>query len=335
MKAIRIQKPGGLDRLEMQDIDEPKPRAGEILVKARASSINFHDYLVASGAAPTEEGRIPMSDLAGEVVATGEGVTEFSVGDPVMSTFFPQWHAGRPAYAYCWGHIPGDTAEGYAREFVTAPEKAFTRVPEGYSLEEAGTLPCAALTAWRALFVEGGLQPGETVLVQGTGGVSVFALQFAKAAGAKVIATSSSDAKLERMKALGAEHLINYRQTPEWGKAAAALCPNGGVDHVIDISGASNLGQSFAACRDAAHVALIGVLAGMAGEVPTAAMMLKQLRVKGITVGSREHQLDMVAGIEAIGLRPVIDSSFPFTDLAGAFRYQETGQHFGKIGLHW
>lgn len=333
MKAIRLPKPASLDTLEVVDLPKPEPGPGQILVRARASSLNFHDYLVVTGAAPTEDGRIPMSDVAGEVEAVGEGVTLFKPGDHVMSTFFPLWQAGRPAFAKCWACIPGDTAQGYAAEYVCNAETAFTHMPEGYSYEDAATLPCAALTAWRALFVEGCLQPGETVLVQGTGGVSIFALQMAKAAGANVIATSSSDAKLERLRALGADHTVNYKDTPKWGEAVAALCPAGGVDHVVDVGGPGNLGNSFAACRDAGHVSLIGVLTGMSGEIPTAAMMVKQIRLKGITVGSREHQLNMVAGLNATGIKPIIDSRFALDDIAEAFRYQASQKHFGKICL--
>lgn len=333
MKAIRLRQPGGLDKLELVDAEQPEPAAGEILVRARASSLNFHDYLVVSGAAPAADGRIPMSDLAGEVVGVGEGVQEFAVGDRVMSTFFPRWLAGEPALSRCWAHIPGDTADGYAREFAAAPEGAFTRMPEGYSFEEAATLPCAAVTAWRALFAEGRLQPGETVLVQGSGGVSVFALQMAKAAGATVIVTSSSDEKLERLRALGADHLINYRTTPEWGKAAAALCDGEGVDHVIEVGGPATLSQSIEAARTGGHVSLIGVLTGMGGEVSTGALLMKQIRLHGITVGTREQQQAMVRGLEATGIRPVIDSRFPLAQIADAFRHQESQKHFGKIVL--
>lgn len=333
MKAIRLPQPASLDTLEVVDMPKPEPGPGQILVRARASSLNFHDYLVVTGAAPTEDGRIPMSDVAGEVEAVGEGVTLFAPGDRVMSTFFPLWQSGRPAFAKCWACIPGDTAQGYAAEYVCNAETAFTPIPEGYSFEEAATLPCAALTAWRALFVEGGLQPGETVLVQGTGGVSIFALQMAKAAGATVIATSSSDDKLERLRKLGADHTVNYKSTPKWGEAVAALCPAGGVDHVVDVGGPGNLANSFAASRDDGHVSLIGVLTGMSGDIPTAAMMVKQIRLKGITVGSREHQLNMVAGLNATGIKPVIDSSFPLEKIADAFRHQESRKHFGKICL--
>lgn len=335
MKVARVQKPGGLDNLQIAEAAEPRPGPNEILVRAAASSLNFHDYLVVSGMLPTEDGRIPMSDMAGEVVETGGAVTEFAVGDHVMATFFPRWLAGMPSVADTWHCVPGDSVDGYASEFVCGAETAFTRVPAGYSPAEAATLPCAAVTAWRGLFAEGGLQPGETVLVQGTGGVSMFALQLAKAAGATVIATSSSDDKLGRAEALGADHLINYKQTPEWGKAVADLCERGGVDHIIEVGGQGTLSQSIRACRTGGHIALIGVLTGMAGEVPTGTIMMNQLRVHGITVGTREHQQQLVRALEANGIRPVIDTSFPLDELADAFRYQEAQTHVGKIGIHY
>ncbi len=330
MKAIRLRHPAGIDSLRLEEMTDPDaPRRGEIRVRIRASSLNYHDYIVVVGGIPTPDGRIPMSDGAGEVVAVGEGVTEFAVGDHVVSTFFPNWLDGR-AIPGGFAGVPGDGADGYAVEEVVAPATAFTRAPAGYSHAEAATLTCAGLTAWRALVTEGGIKPGDTVLVQGTGGVSIFALQFAKAAGATVIATSSSDAKLERLRALGADHLINYKTTPDWGQAAARLT-GGGVDHVVEVGGAGTLPESIAAVRIGGHISLIGVLAGYAGPVPTVQLMAKQVRLIGITVGTRREQQDMVKAVEANGIRPVIDRHFPLAELGAAFRHQESGAHFGKI----
>lgn len=330
MKAIRLRQPAGLDNLKFEDMAGPNaPGRGEIKVRLRASSLNYHDYLVAVGGIPTPDGRIPMSDGAGEVLAVGEGVTDFAVGDAVVSTFFPNWLDGRPIPGGFAG-VPGDGADGYAREEVVAPATAFTHQPRGYTHAEAATLTCAGLTAWRALMVEGGLKAGDSVLVQGTGGVSIFALQFAKAAGATVIATSSSDAKLERLKALGADHLINYKTTPAWGAEAAKLS-DGGVDHVVEIGGAGTFPESITAARIGGHISLIGVLAGFAGPVPTVQIMGKQQRVIGITVGTRRQQLDMIRAIDVNGIRPVISDHFPLAELGAAFRHQESGQHFGKI----
>jgi NADPH:quinone reductase-like Zn-dependent oxidoreductase len=253
----------------------------------------------------------------------------------VVSTFFPRWRGGELTREAMSG-VSGDRdADGYAREEAVVPAAALTRPPAGYTHAEAATLPCAALTAWRALFVEAQVEPGETVLVQGTGGVSIFALQFAKAAGARVIATSSSPAKLERLRELGADHAINYRDDPNWGKTARQLTGGRGVDHVVEIGGPGTLGQSIAACRLGGDIALIGVLTGRAGEVPTAAIMMGNVRINGLTVGSHEHQLAMIRAIEANRIRPVIESSYPLEALADAFRHQESGRHFGKICVEW
>ena len=334
MKAIRTgAKPSTLDALEWVDIDAAAaPGPGEITVDLKASSLNYHDYAVVKGMIPTEPGRIPMSDGAGIVSAVGDGVTEFAVGDQVVSTFFPDWLDGRPPSS-AFARVPGDGIDGYAREAVTAPTHWFTRAPAGFSHAEAATLTCAGLTAWRALFVDYAVKPGDTVLVQGTGGVSIFALQFAKAAGATVIATSSSNEKLERVRELGADHLINYKEVEAWGPKALEITGGRGVDCVGEIGGAGTLDQSMLATRVGGHVALIGVLAGFAGPVQTALLFSKNLKVQGLTVGSRAMQQDMIAAIEANGIKPVISDTFALADLADAFRHQESGSHFGKIAV--
>ncbi len=334
MKAIRTgAKPSTLDALEWVDIDAAAaPGPGEITVDLKASSLNYHDYAVVKGMIPTEPGRIPMSDGAGIVSAVGDGVTEFAVGDQVVSTFFPDWLDGRPPSS-AFTRVPGDGIDGYAREAVTAPTHWFTRAPSGFSHAEAATLTCAGLTAWRALFVDYAVKPGDTVLVQGTGGVSIFALQFAKAAGATVIATSSSNEKLERVRELGADHLINYKEVEAWGPKALEVTGGRGVDCVVEIGGAGTLDQSMLATRVGGHVALIGVLAGFAGPVQTALLFSKNLKVQGLTVGSRAMQQDMIAAIEANGIKPVISDTFALADLADAFRHQESGSHFGKIAV--
>ena len=333
MKAIRLRSPGGLDNLQSVDMEEPKaPAVGEIRVRLHASSLNYHDYGVASRPGWQADGRIPMSDGAGVVEAVGPGVSAFSAGDHVVSCFFPTWADG-PATIADFATVPGDGVDGFAREAVTLPATAFTRAPRGFSHAEAATLTTAGLTAWRALVVDGGLKAGDTVLVLGTGGVSIFALQFAKAMGAIVVATSSSDEKLERARALGADHVINYKREPDWGRRVWDWTGGRGVDHVIEVGGPGTLPQSIAAVRIGGHIALIGVLTGYAGDVPTGPFMLKQARLQGLIVGSRREQVDMVRAIEAIGLKPVIDRSFPLDGLADAFRHQESGSHFGKICL--
>ncbi|MBN8804209.1 MAG: NAD(P)-dependent alcohol dehydrogenase [Sphingopyxis terrae] len=331
MRAVRLRAPASLDNLTLTDLADPgQPGPGEIRVRLAASSLNFHDYAVVAGMIPAADGRIPMSDGAGVVEAVGEGVTQFAVGDPVVSIFFPDWIDGAPPTS-AFTRVPGDGIDGYARDVVVTPDHWFTRVPAGYSAAEAATLTCAGLTAWRALFVDDAIRPGSTVLVQGSGGVSIFALQFAKAAGARVIATSSSDDKLARLKDLGADELINYKALPAWGAKAMELTGGRGVDCVVEIGGAGTLDQSMIATRVGGHVALIGVLAGFAGPVQTALLMAKNLRVQGLTVGSRQQQLDMIAGIEANAIRPVISDHFPLEGLADAFRHQAANKHFGKI----
>lgn len=334
MKAIRTgATPSTLDALQWVDVpDAPSPGPSEITVALKASSLNYHDYAVVIGMLPSQQGRIPMSDGAGEVTAVGEGVTAFKPGDSALSLFFPGWLDGAPPTS-AFTRVPGDGIDGYARQHVTAPAHWFTRVPIGYSHAEAATLTCAGLTAWRALFVDNAIKPGDTVLVQGTGGVSIFALQFAKAAGARVIATSSSGEKLERLRDLGADHLINYREETAWGAKALALTEGRGVDCVVEIGGAGTLDQSMLATRVGGHIALIGVLAGFAGPVQTGLLMAKNLRVQGLTVGSRAQQLAMIEGIEANGIKPVISDTFPLERLADAFRHQASGKHFGKIAV--
>jgi NADPH:quinone reductase-like Zn-dependent oxidoreductase len=331
MKAIQIAHPAGLDTMRYVDVTDPvAPGPGEILVRVCASSLNYHDYLVVVGAIPVPEGRIPMSDGAGEVLAVGDRVTDYAVGDLVVSTFFPNWLDGE-APAGGFSGVPGDGADGYAREIVVAPSTSFTHAPKGWSAAEAATITCAGVTAWRGLVGDGALKGGETVLVQGTGGVSIYGLQIAKAFGCTVIATSSSDEKLERLKVLGADHVINYKAEPEWGAAAQKLTGGRGVDHVLEIGGAGTMPQSIVATRNGGHIALIGVLAGYAGPVSTVAIMGKQLKVIGLTVGSRRHQLELIRAIDVAGYKPVLDKHFPLEDLAGAFRHQESNTHFGKI----
>ena len=332
MKVAALKAPGGLDKIVIEERPTPSVGHGDILVRVRASSLNFHDFAVVAGMIKTPDGRIPMSDGAGEVVEVGAGVNRFKAGDKVISTFFPNWPAGGPRLERLLG-VPGDSADGFAAEHVVMPASAFTRMPVGWSFEEAATLPCAALTAWRALMVEARIKPGDVVLTQGTGGVSIFAVQLAKAAGATVISTSSSAEKLARLKALGADHLINYKEDANWGHTAAKLANGRGVDVVVEIGGAGTLVQSIHATAIGGHISLIGVLAGVSGEVPTALVMSKNIAIKGVTVGSRQDQEDMIAAIDANGLKPVIDSTYPLDQIAQAFAHQLSQKHFGKICL--
>jgi NADPH:quinone reductase-like Zn-dependent oxidoreductase len=330
MKAMRIRQPASLENLYLDAVDAPTPGPGEVRVRVRAASLNFRDGLVANGFFPAADGIIPLSDGAGEVTDVGEGVGEFAPGDAVVSTFHPNWldgHMERPQL----NQSPGGPMDGFACEAVTRPVSHFTHAPAGLSHAESATLTCAGVTAWRALVTDGHLKPGATVLVLGTGGVSLFALQFAKAAGARVIATSSSQDKLDRLKALGADHVIDYRQDPEWGQTVLGLTGGLGVDHVVEVGGPNTLPQSLAAARTGAHLAIIGAVGGFDGGIPFAVVQAKRLRLQGVTVGTRRDQIDMVRAIEQNGIRPVVDSSYPLEELADAFRHLQAGKHFGKV----
>ncbi|MAB99991.1 MAG: alcohol dehydrogenase [Pseudomonadaceae bacterium] len=331
-KTIYVEAGGGYDKVVERDSEVRAPQAGEISVRLHANSLNYHDFAVVSGAWGPTEDRIPMADGAGVVTAVGAGVDEFKVGDNVVSTFFPQWVDGRP-HVLGFTTVPGDGIDGYAREQVTASVNSFTLAPNGWSHAEAATLTTAGLTAWRSLMDDGALQPGDTVLIQGTGGVSIFALQFAKMAGATVIATSSSDEKLKRLSDLGADHVINYRKDPKWGETALALTGGYGVDHVIDVGGPATLEQSMAAARVGGQISVIGILGGVTGDLAFVPALIKQLRLQGVLVGSRAQQQAMVRAINANGMHPIIDRHFPLSEIVEAFRYQESNQHVGKICL--
>jgi NADPH:quinone reductase-like Zn-dependent oxidoreductase len=332
MRLVRLRAPGGLDNLKLVEEDHPEPRPGELLVRIRACSLNFLDDMLALGKKPCADGRIPLSDGAGEVIAVGDGVDEFKAGDSVVSTFYPYWLGGEMAPA-TKRDVPGESIDGYAREYVCMPAHAFTKAPPGYTHVEAATLTCAGVTAWRGLVVRGHVKPGDSVLILGTGGVSLFALQFAKAAGARVIATSSSEAKLEKLTHLGADAVINYKTVPDWGQKAKDLTDGRGVDHVMEVGGPGTLAQSITACRTGGHIALIGVLTGFAGEVAIPALFSNQIRISGISIGSCADQEDMIRAITANRLKPVIDRSFPLQDIVAAFKHYESQKHFGKVCL--
>ena len=330
MKAVRLRHPASLANLRLEDMDAPPPGPGEISVRIRVVSLNFRDSLVVKGFFPAADGLVPLSDGAGEVTAVGEGVSGFSPGDAVVSTFHPAWRDGHIERSELTTS-PGGPADGYAAQLVTRSTDHFTLAPKGLSHAEAATLTCAGVTAWRAL-ADGPVRAGDVVLVQGTGGVSLFALQFAKAAGATVIATSSSAERCERLKALGADHVINYRETENWGAAAAALTGGIGVDHVIEVGGPHSMPQSLIAARTGGHIAIIGAVGGFdIDNIPFAIVQAKRLRLQGVTVGSRADQLAMIRAIEANAIRPVIDSSVPLERLADGFARLDAGGHFGKI----
>ncbi len=323
----------GPENLKLVERPEPRPAHGEVLVRLTAASLNYRDLVVVGGGYGSHQRTsdlVPLSDGAGEVTAVGEGVRRFKPGDRVASTFFEDWVAGEPTQEKLDSAL-GALVDGVLAEYRVFPERALVSAPEHLSDAEAATLPCAALTAWSALISQGGLSPGESVLVLGTGGVSLFALQFAKLAGAQVIATSSSDEKLEKVKALGADHVINYETTPDWGKRAVAITGGRGVDHVVEVGGAGTLQQSLRAVRAGGRVYLIGVLSGAKHELMLPYILTRNVRVQGVTVGSREQFEAMLRAITAAEIRPVIDRRFPMAEIAEAFDYLKAGRHFGKV----
>ncbi len=342
MKAYEIQARPGLDSLTLADrpdIDPATLGPNEILIKVRAVSLNYRDLMIAKGsygpAAPNAAPFIPASDGAGEVVAVGASVTRVRTGDRVAGTFFQGWASGpHPAAADAKTALGAAGVDGMLAEYVVLHENGVVSVPDYLSDEEAASLPCAAVTAWNALFEEGNLTAGQTVLLQGTGGVSLFALQLALAAGARVIITSSSDEKLARAKALGAHDGINYITTPEWSQEAFRLTNNEGVDQVIEVGGAQTLNQSLRAARYGGTISFIGVLSGVSGEISTATILQKNLRVQGIYVGSRAMFENLNRALTVGKIRPVVDKTFAFTDARAAYDYLESGKHFGKIAIH-
>ena len=332
MKQIQLSKPGGLENLKLTDAENPSLKDNEVLLKVHASSLNYHDLMVALGLIPTEDKRVPLSDAAGEILEVGKDVSKWTVGDKVMSMCFPNWVSGPPKYDLL--SFIGDNQDGYATEFISIPESAITKIPNNLNFKEAATLPCAGLTAWRALVDEGRLKSGETVLVQGTGGVSVFALQLAKTFGATVIATSSSEEKLGKLKSLGADHLINYKAHPEWGKEVLKITNNEGVDHVVEVGGAGTFSESVRCTKLAGHIALIGVLSGPSvSEIILPRIFLKQIRLSGIAMANQDSQIAMIDYLEKNEIKPEISDSFDLKDLGAAFQHQIDNKHFGKISI--
>jgi len=332
MKVYEIQNSFGLDSLTIAERPDASPGYGQVLIKLRAVSLNYRDLMVVKGLYNPNIPLplIPFSDGAGEVVAVGEGVTRVKVGDRVAGIFFQDWIAGQLTIAKTHSAL-GGAIDGMLAEYVVLHEDGLVHVPAHLTDAEAATLPCAAVTAWNALFHSGSLKAGETILVQGTGGVSIFALQFAKIAGARVIATSSSDEKLEKVKQLGASDTINYKQNPQWGKNAKELAGGEGIDLVVEVGGSGTLNESLRAVRIGGQISLIGVLSGGSGEISTVSMLMKSVRVQGIYVGSREMFEAMNQAISLHQIKPVIDRVFPFSEAQEALKYMESGSHFGKI----
>ena len=332
MKAYEIQQ-FGIDNLQFVERDMPTSKTGEVLVKLHAASLNYRDFMVMSWTynPRMKMPAIPLSDAAGEVVNVGIDVTKWKVGDRVSPIFVQRWFEGESSPLKSRTALgAGAQWDGVLREFAAFHEDSVVRIPEHLSYEEAATLPCAAVTAWNALVVSGKIKAGDTVLTLGTGGVSIFALQIAKLFGAKVISTSSSDAKIEKLKALGADETINYKTREDWDAAVSELTGKAGVDHVVEVGGAGTLAKSVNSVRIAGHVALIGALSG-AGDFNPISVFMKAVRMQGIFVGSKQMFEDLNRAIEVARLKPVIDRVFSFNEVKEAFRYMESGSHFGKI----
>ncbi|HEV7281099.1 MAG TPA: NAD(P)-dependent alcohol dehydrogenase [Pirellulaceae bacterium] len=332
MRAYVYERSGETYALAMQERANRRPGAGEVSVRVRAASLNYRDLVALRNKAGRDVGgRIPLSDGAGEVVAVGDGVTNVRPGDRVAGCFFQTWESG-PFEMSAHKNDLGGTLDGMLAEEVVLRAGGVVRIPSSYSFEEAACLPCAALTAWQSLVERAALKKGQTVLTLGTGGVSVFALQFATAMGARVIVTSSSDEKLAKAKALGGAETINYRTSPEWEKEVWRLTEGRGADVVIEVGGPGTLGKSLASVAPGGTIALIGVLTGFGPPDTTLfPLMAKNANLCGIYVGSRMQFEAMNAFLETQPLRPVIDRVFPFVDAAKAFDYLESGDHFGKI----
>jgi NADPH:quinone reductase-like Zn-dependent oxidoreductase len=323
----------GIDSLALVEKPEPTPGPGQVLLDMKAWSLNFRDLLVAKGQynPKLKLPCVPLSDGCGVAAAVGPGVSRVKVGDRVTPAFMPGWIGGTLTDAMARTSLGGGGI-GLLAEKVVLPEDALVQAPPHLSDEEAATLPCAAVTAWHALVGEGQVKAGDSVLIQGTGGVSLFALQFAKLLGGRVIATSSSDAKLERVRSLGAAECINYKTTPEWGDKVRELTGGVGVDHVVEVGGAGTLPQSLRAVRMAGQISLIGILSG-AGQVNPIPVLMKNVRLQGIYVGSREMFEAMNRAIALHKLKPVVDRSFRFTEVREAMKHMESGAHFGKVVL--
>lgn len=333
MKSWVIPSPKGIDSLTLVDRPDPAPGPRQVLVRVRATSLNYRDLITVEGssarAAPKPD-LVPLSDGAGEVVAVGPGVTRIKTGDRVAGCFMQKWVGGAIDEA-AQASAMGGAIDGMLTEIAVLEEDGVVRLPDHLSFEEGATLPCAGVTAWHALVEIGAIKAGDTVLVLGSGGVSIFALQFARMFGARVIATSGAKAKAERAKKMGAEAVIDYRATPDWDQAVMKLTGGRGVDITVEVGGAGTLPRSFLATRIAGRIAVIGLLTGAGAEVDPMPILRRNLRVQGLYVGNRQMFEAMNRAIEAERLKPVIDQVFPFAQAKEAYRHMKSQNHFGKI----
>jgi NADPH:quinone reductase-like Zn-dependent oxidoreductase len=332
MKAWQLTAPAGADALKLAELPDPHPAPNQVVVRVRAASLNYRDLMVAGGryGASLKLPLIPLSDGAGEITAVGNEVAHWKVGDRVAGIFFQHWQNG-PIRREVFDAALGGSTDGMLAEYVALSADGIVAIPPHLSFEEAATLPCAAVTAWHALVTDGKISAGQTVVVLGTGGVSLFALQFAKMHGARVIITSSSDEKLSRAKLLGADEFINYRKTPEWEKEVHRLTGKNGADHVIEVGGNDTFPKSLRAVAMGGTVSLIGGVSGFNSEVPLLDIIGRSALIRGIYVGSRDMFEAMNRAIAIHKITPVIDCTFPFAEAQAAYRHQESAAHFGKV----
>jgi len=333
MKAVEIQGSFGIDNLAIAERPDLKPGHGQAVVHVHAASLNYRDLMTVMGMYNPKQPLplIPCSDGAGEVVAVGEGVTRVKVGDRVAGSFSQGWLAGKPTPEKLLTTTLGGPLDGMLAEQVCLHEEGLVLIPEHLSYEEASTLPCAAVTAWSALVRHGSVKAGDTVLALGTGGVSIFALQFAKILGAKVIITSSDDGKRARATELGADFTINYKTDPDWAKAVRKATGGVGADHIIEVGGVGTLEASTKCVAMGGHISLIGVLSGAESPLNLTRALMQDVRIQGVIVGPRETFEDMNRAISQHGLRPVVDEVFELSDSQAAFKHMAAGKHFGKI----
>ena len=339
MRALNVAAPWGLDAIKVVELPDPKPGPGQVLVRMKAVSLNYRDLLMINGmygrgAASTTDVITPFSDGCGVVEAVGEGVTRFKAGDRVATLFFQGWVSGPPTLEKVMTAL-GFPIPGAGAELQTFSEQGLSKVPEFLSDQEVATLPCAALTAWRGLFVDARLEPGDTVVLQGTGGVSIFGLQFAHAAGLRTLITSSSDEKLARAKDLGADHVVNYKTTPAWSGPVREATHGRGADFVMEVGGGGTIQESMKAVRIGGHIAVIGVVAGAGEPFNPASLIGNSAKLQGLSVGSRDMFEAMCRMIDLKKIFPVVDKVFPFTEARSAFAAMAAGEHFGKIVLEF
>ncbi len=332
MRAYRFDSFDSLDELRLREEADPQPQRGEVLVRVHAVSLNFRDIAMLRGRYPRKcvPGLIPTSDAAGEIVAVGEGVRAFKVGDRVVGAFHPRWFGGEMPSTIASDSY-GAESDGWLCELKAISQEAVVRLPDALSYEEACTLPCAGLTAWTALTGPVPIRAGHTVLVQGSGGVSIFALQLARAVGAAVIATTSSAAKAEQLKSLGASHVVNYVEEPEWGRQVRTLTNGRGVDRVVEVGGPGTIAQSLRAAALGGEIASIGFLSTENPGIDFFQLKASGASIRNVTVGDRAALLDFNRAVAATGLRPVIDRIFAFGEAREAFAHLESGTHFGKV----